>query len=91
MNTARAIGIPDSPEGIPSAFVESTMKDAAALFAIPEINHLPSMLLDVMKERPIEVEVILGEVVRMARERGVPVPVSPAISCFGFHAYEADV
>jgi 2-dehydropantoate 2-reductase len=34
------------------------------------------MLLDAKKGKPIEVEVILGEVVRMAKERGVPVPVS---------------
>jgi ketopantoate reductase len=34
------------------------------------------MLLDAEKGRPMEVEVILGEVVRMAREKRVPVPVS---------------
>ena len=34
------------------------------------------MLLDAENGRPIEVEVILGEVVRMAKEKGVPVPVS---------------
>lgn len=33
------------------------------------------MLLDAEKGQPIEVEVILGEVVRMARERGVEIPV----------------
>jgi 2-dehydropantoate 2-reductase len=34
----------------------------------------PSMLVDLEAERPIEVEVILGEVVRKAAEVGAPVP-----------------
>jgi 2-dehydropantoate 2-reductase len=34
------------------------------------------MLLDLKNGLPIEVEVILGEVVRMAKERGVDIPVS---------------
>lgn len=34
------------------------------------------MLLDLEKGQPIEVEVIFGEVVRMARDRGVEMPVS---------------
>ena len=42
----------------------------------PLNTHTPSMLLDVQKGLPIEVEVIFGEVVRIARELDVPVPVS---------------
>lgn len=34
----------------------------------------PSMLVDLEANRPMEVEVILGEVVRTAEEFGVPVP-----------------
>lgn len=34
----------------------------------------PSMLVDLEANRPIEVEVILGEAVRKAAEFGVPVP-----------------
>jgi len=34
------------------------------------------MLLDTEKGYPIEVEVIFGEVVRMAADKNVPVPVS---------------
>ena len=34
----------------------------------------PSMLVDLEANRPIEVEVILGEIVRKAAEVGVPVP-----------------
>ena len=38
--------------------------------------HIPSMMLDVQKGQPIEVEVIIGEVVRMAKSVGVEIPVS---------------
>ena len=34
----------------------------------------PSMLVDLEASRPIEVEVILGEIVRKAAEVGVPIP-----------------
>jgi len=37
-------------------------------------DYKPSMLIDLEANRPIEVEVILGEVVRKAAEVGVPVP-----------------
>ncbi|KZP27115.1 hypothetical protein FIBSPDRAFT_818726 [Athelia psychrophila] len=37
-------------------------------------THLPSMLLDAENGRPMEVEVIVGEVVRMAKRVGVAVP-----------------
>lgn len=75
---ARAIGIPDlpAPQGIPSSFVDSTLIDSAALHSVASNKHRPSMLVDAQQGRPIEVEVILGEVVREARKRGVAVPVS---------------
>ena len=38
------------------------------------IDFKPSMLVDLEANRPIEVEVILGEVVRKAAEVRVPVP-----------------
>ena len=43
-------------------------------------THIPSMSLDVERGQPIEVEVILGEVVRMAKERDVDIPVSIAVA-----------
>ena len=46
------------------------------IYAKADSTHAPSMLLDAEKGQPIEVEVILGEVVRMAKERHVDVPVS---------------
>ena len=42
---------------------------------MPSSSHKPSMMLDMERGQPIEVEVILGEVVRMAQEAGVEVPV----------------
>ncbi|KAE9390643.1 6-phosphogluconate dehydrogenase C-terminal domain-like protein [Gymnopus androsaceus JB14] len=70
----RALGFPDSEDGLPSSIVESTIANTAAIHVKPESTHVPSMLLDARKGQPIEVEVILGEVVRMAKDRGVPVP-----------------
>ena len=72
------MGIPDlpSPDGIPSSFVDYTISATAALHTVASSNHRPSMLVDAEQGRPIEVEVILGEVVREARKLGVPVPVS---------------
>ncbi|RMD40709.1 hypothetical protein DV735_g4449, partial [Chaetothyriales sp. CBS 134920] len=40
-----------------------------------DVFCVPSMLQDVRKGRPVEVENILGEVVRTAERNGVPVPV----------------
>ncbi|KAJ3797043.1 6-phosphogluconate dehydrogenase [Lentinula aff. detonsa] len=71
---ARALGFPDSDDGLPSSTVESIINNTASLHVSPESTHVPSMLLDARKGQPIEVEVILGEVVRMAKERNVPVP-----------------
>ncbi|KAF7969656.1 hypothetical protein HWV62_26696 [Athelia sp. TMB] len=75
--TGRALGIPDlpSPDGIPSSFVDYTISTTAALHTVASSNHRPSMLVDAEQGRPIEVEVILGEVVREARKLGVPVPL----------------
>jgi len=74
VSLGRALGFPDSDDGLPSSIVESTIANTAALHNHPGSNHVPSMLLDARKGQPIEVEVILGEVVRMAKDRGVPVP-----------------
>jgi 2-dehydropantoate 2-reductase len=70
------MGFPDSPDGIPSSIVNYTLEDTAALHIVPDSVHRPSMLLDAENGRPIEVEVIVGEVVRMAKAKGVSVPVS---------------
>ena len=38
-------------------------------------DHMPSMMLDVRMGRPMEVECIVGEVVRMGRKYKVALPV----------------
>lgn len=70
------MGWPDEEGGLPSRLASGTISSTAALHTSPQANHLPSMLLDYRNASPIEVEVIFGEVVRMARERNVPLPVS---------------
>jgi ketopantoate reductase len=42
--------------------------------------HTPSMMLDAQKCKPFEVEVIVAEVVRMAKSVGVDIPVSQPIA-----------
>ncbi|KAF8842848.1 6-phosphogluconate dehydrogenase C-terminal domain-like protein [Paxillus ammoniavirescens] len=70
----RAMGFPDAEDGLPSRLAADTISNTAALHRNPAAIHLPSMLLDYRNATPIEVEVIFGEVVRMARERNVPIP-----------------
>lgn len=38
-------------------------------------QHMPSITLDVLNGKPFELEVILGEVVRLARAHNVDIPV----------------
>lgn len=74
LSVGHALGF--SSTDLPPSLVESTIENTKKLHEKPESKHVPSMLLDVQMGRPIEVEVIVGEVVRMARERGVDIPVS---------------
>ncbi|KAF8830252.1 hypothetical protein HHX47_DHR2000397 [Lentinula edodes] len=74
---ARALGFPDTKDGFPSSLVDETIANQKRMHEDPRNTHVPSMLLDARKGQPIEVEVIVGSIVIMARERGVPVPVSP--------------
>ncbi|RDB23726.1 hypothetical protein Hypma_009443 [Hypsizygus marmoreus] len=69
-----AIGYPDTPNGLPSSIVDTVIENTRKLHIVPESTHKPSMLLDVEKGQPIEVEVIIGEAVRMARARGIEMP-----------------
>ena len=55
--------------------MDTTIENTKKIQSAPDMKHIPSMLLDAQKGLPIEVEVIVGEVVRMARERGISVPV----------------
>ncbi|KAG5636876.1 hypothetical protein H0H81_006537 [Sphagnurus paluster] len=74
LQLGRALGYDE--DGLPSSLVDDTLENTRQLHAVPESEHKPSMMLDMEKGQPIEVEVILGEVVRMAQERGVSIPAS---------------
>lgn len=76
----RAVGFPDTENGLPSSIVDDTIEKTAKLHRLPESNHIPSMLLDAQNGQPIEVEVIVGEVVRMAQSKQVSIPVSHGLS-----------
>jgi len=70
----RAMGWPDEEGGLPSSLVSETIEWTASINSAPEAKNTPSMLVDYRNASPIEVEPIFGEVVRMARERNVPIP-----------------
>jgi len=74
VSLGRAMGFPDSPDGLPTSTIDTVLEGTRALHMTPESSHKPSMLLDVEKDQPIEVEVILGEVVRLGRDFNVELP-----------------
>ncbi|PCH37514.1 hypothetical protein WOLCODRAFT_140904 [Wolfiporia cocos MD-104 SS10] len=53
---------------------EKTITNTSRIHERPEAKHRASTLVDVENGRPTEVEVILGELVRMGRKHGVPMP-----------------
>lgn len=71
-----------SVPGLDPEVVERTLANTARLHARPDSVHMPSMLLDIEAGRPMEVEHIVGEVVRMGRKAGVSMPVCQAIILF---------
>ncbi|KAI0676182.1 6-phosphogluconate dehydrogenase C-terminal domain-like protein [Trametes maxima] len=60
--------------GLDAEIAEKTLANTAKLHARPDSVHVPSMLTDVQAGRPIEVEHVVGEVVRMGRRAGVAMP-----------------
>jgi ketopantoate reductase len=84
-HAGRAIGWPDKPEsegGLPSSKADEILEWERTFASRPGNWHRTSMLADIEAgecgggPRPIEVEVIFGEPVRLARKYGVVVPVS---------------
>ncbi|KAF7968003.1 hypothetical protein HWV62_32204 [Athelia sp. TMB] len=71
---ASALGFDDPKTGITPPFVDHVLKETAAIHAKADSVHRPSMMLDAENGNPMEVEVIVGEVVRMARDKAVDVP-----------------
>ena len=61
--------------GLDPNIVKRTLKNTAVLHVRPDSSHRPSMLVDVETGRPMELDVVIGEVVRLGRAKGVPMPV----------------
>ncbi|KAG9018841.1 hypothetical protein FRB90_009128 [Tulasnella sp. 427] len=70
VNVGRALGYPSEYLTEPVDFVEHYRKHHLE----DTSGHKPSTLLDVEAGKPFELEVILGEVVRLAKTVNVPVP-----------------
>jgi 2-dehydropantoate 2-reductase len=69
-----------SEQAVPSSLVEETIEHTGNLHRPGKPStHKPSMLVDMETKRPLEVEAIVGEVVRSGREHGVDIPVSHVI------------
>ncbi|CAE6529931.1 unnamed protein product [Rhizoctonia solani] len=74
ISVARALGY--SEHAVPSSLVESTIEDTGGLHRPGKPStHKPSMLVDMETRRPLEIEVIIGEVVRLGKEHGVNVSI----------------
>ena len=65
-----------SNPGLDPDIIKRTLKNTAMIHARTDSQHRPSMLVDIEMNRPMELDVIVGEVVRLGRQRGVPMPVS---------------
>ncbi|CAE7228752.1 unnamed protein product [Rhizoctonia solani] len=78
VSVARALGY--SEHAVPSSLIESTIEDTGGLHRPGQPStHKPSMLVDMETRRPLEIEAIIGEVIRIGKERGVEVPILETI------------
>lgn len=73
ITVGRAIGLTE--EWLPNNAGEITIQRSIELVK-SGVKHIPSILLDVMNGRPIEVEGTLGFLVKKGRAHNVAVPVS---------------
>ena len=65
----------ENASGLDPEVAYKTLANTAKLHARPDSTHMPSMLMDIEAGRPMEVEHVIGEVVRMGRRAGVSMPV----------------
>ena len=70
---------PDSVDGLPATWAADALEMTRKGQSTPQAAHRPSTMVDIEHGDPIEVEVIWGEVIRLAKERGVPMPVSAIV------------
>ena len=81
LSVARALGF--SEEAVSEKNVDDVIESTARIHRREDSRHKASMLVDLEMGRPMEVDVIIGWLVRKAREMGVDVPVSWVL-CFAF-------
>jgi 2-dehydropantoate 2-reductase len=83
MDVGRAYGFPDTEpceSGQGTEYIaDGIFNRMQRLHTEPDSKNIVSMLLDVRNGRPIEVECIVGEVIRMGHAKGVQTPVSPSL------------
>ncbi|KAI0088230.1 ketopantoate reductase PanE/ApbA-domain-containing protein [Irpex rosettiformis] len=60
--------------GLDPDIIQRSLKNPAMIHARTDSRHRPSMLVDVEMNRPMELDVVVGEVVRLGRENGVQMP-----------------
>jgi len=58
----------------PPALAKDVLERTGNIATKPDSTERPSILVDVENGRPMELEVIVGEVVRLGRKAGVPLP-----------------
>lgn len=58
----------------PPALAKDVLERTGVIATKPTSTERPSILVDVENGRPMELEVIVGEVVRLGRKAGVPLP-----------------
>ncbi|KAI0795526.1 ketopantoate reductase PanE/ApbA-domain-containing protein [Abortiporus biennis] len=71
------VRFPPDADGKPALdpnLAKQTLEFTAGIFSLPTSSERPSILVDCETGRPMEVEVIVGEVVRMGRALNVPMP-----------------
>lgn len=71
-------------KGLDPDVAYKTLANTARLHARPDSTHLPSMLMDIEAGRPMEIEHVVGELVRMGRKAGVGMPVRYSKQLFLF-------
>lgn len=71
----RAIGFDE--QALPSDIINETIDYTALLYKDPVFSMQPSMLIDLDLGRPMEVEPIVGELIKSAKQLHVEAPVRP--------------
>lgn len=62
--------------------IEGILQRTSFIASKPTSTERPSIFVDVESERPMEVEVLVGELVRIGRRLNVPIPVCLYITLF---------